>query len=119
MVETHTAVDEVAHLAGPQVRGQNNDALREIDTPIVAEGQGCLVQNAQQQLPERIGGFLDFVEQQDRQLELLRVPLVERFLGKERMSLAVAQVSWRRTDQLGDLMGVLEFRAINLVAGSC
>ncbi len=34
------------------------------------------------------------------------------------MSLAVSQVSRRRTDQLGNLVGVLEFGAIDLDAGT-
>ena len=51
--ETQAAIDQVAHLARPQVRGHDDDALRKIDAAVVAQGQGGFVQNAQQQLPER------------------------------------------------------------------
>ena len=50
------------------------------------KSQRGLVQNAEQQLPERIGGLFDFIEEQDRQLELFRVPLVECFLRQQGMS---------------------------------
>ena len=76
------------------------------------------VQDAEQQLPERVGGLLDFVEQQDRELQLLGVPLVQRFLRQQRMGLAMAQVSRRRADQLGDFVRVLEFGAVDLDAGA-
>ena len=46
------------------------------------------------------------------------VPLVERFLGEQRMGFAVAQVARRRADQLGDFVGVLKFGAVNLDAGA-
>ena len=75
-----------------------------------------LVKNAQQQLPQRVRSFLDFVEQQDRELQLLGVPLVQRFLGEQRMRLAMSEVSRRRADQLGDLVRVLKFGAVDLDA---
>ena len=34
------------------------------------------------------------------------------------MSLAMAKITWRRADQLGNFMTVLEFRAIDLDAGA-
>src|SRR5208282_2772819 len=40
--------------------------------------------------------------------------LGQLLLGDQRMSFPVSQISWRRTNQLGDLMRVLEFRAIHL-----
>src|SRR6476646_6576626 len=42
------------------------------------------------------------------------MPLVERLLRKQRVGLAMAQVAWRRANQFGDFMAVLEFRAVNL-----
>ena len=62
--------------------------------------------------------LLDLVEQQDGELELLGVPLVERLLGEQGVGLAVAEVSRRRADQLGDLVGVLELGAVDLDAGA-
>src|SRR5208283_4301395 len=38
----------------------------------------------------------------------------QSFLGDERMCLTMTQISWGRTDQLGDFVRVLEFRAIHL-----
>src|SRR2546430_9606950 len=38
----------------------------------------------------------------------------QRFLRNQRMGLAMAQISWRRTDQFRYFMGMLEFRAIYL-----
>ena len=37
--------------------------LREVDAAIVAQGQGRLVENPEQQLPQAIGRLLDLVEQ--------------------------------------------------------
>jgi hypothetical protein len=46
----------------------------------------------------------------------LGVELVERFLREQGVRLPVAKVSRRRTDQLGDFVRVLKFRAIDLDA---
>ena len=116
--EAQAAIHHVAHLSRPQVRGHDDDALRKIHAAVVAQSQRSFVQNAQQQLPERVGGFFDFVEQQDREFKGLGVPLVQRFLGQQRMRLAVSQVSWRRADQLRDFVRVLKLGAIDLDAGA-
>src|SRR5207237_8332102 len=63
-------------------------------------------------------GLLNLVEQQDRKLELVSLPLVERFLREKRVRLAVTQIARRRADQLCDLVRVLEFRAVNLDTGA-
>src|SRR5579863_3920331 len=55
--ETKAAVDQVGHLAGAQVRGQDDDALRKIDAAVIAERERGFVQNAKQKLPERVGSF--------------------------------------------------------------
>ena len=117
--KAQTTVGEGAHLPCPQVRGHDDDALREINASVITQRERCLVQNSEQQLPQRIGGFLDLVEEQNRELQLVRVPLVERFLGQQRVRLPVSQVARRRTNQFGDFMGVLEFRAIDFDAGAC
>src|SRR5271157_3276483 len=72
--ESHAAVDELAHLGFTQVGGHDDDALREIDFTIVTECQRGLVENTEQELPQGVGGLFDLVEQQDRQLEFLRMP---------------------------------------------
>ena len=48
----------------------------------------------------------------------LRCATLGRQAERQRMSLAVTQVSGGRADQLGDFVGVLELGAINLDAGS-
>ena len=69
-------------------------------------------------LPKRVGGLFDFIKQQNRQLELVGVPLIQRFLREQGMGLAVTQIARRRADQFGDFMGVLELGAINLDASA-
>jgi hypothetical protein len=46
-------------------------------------------------LPQRIGSLFDLVEEQDGKLQPVGMPLVERFLREQGMSLAVAEVSGR------------------------
>ena len=46
--ESKAAIHQVRHLACPQVRGQNDDALRKIHAPVIAQRQCRLVQNSQQ-----------------------------------------------------------------------
>ncbi len=46
------------------------------------------------------------------------MPLVERFLREQGMSLAVTKVARRRADQLCDFVGVLKLGAIDLDAGA-
>ena len=117
--EPKTAGDHVVHLRGAQVRGHHDQALRKIHAPVVAQGQRRLIENAQQQLPQRVARLLDLVEKQQRQLQLLRVELVQRLLRQQRMRLSMSQISRRRSDQLGDLMAVLKLRAIDLDASAC
>ncbi len=74
----------------------------------------AFVENAQQQIPKRVTGFFDLVEQHEAQLAAVGVILVQHFLAQQRMRFAMPQVSGRRADQLGNLMTVLEFRAIDL-----
>src|SRR5260370_4710816 len=116
--EPQSAVEDVIHLARAQVGGKNDQTLREVGVSIVAQGQRGLVQNAQQELPEGVTGFLNLVEQQQREFYLVRVPLVERLLGQQRMGFAMAQVAGRRADQLGNFVAVLEFSAVDLDHGA-
>ncbi len=72
--ETKPAIHQIRHLTGPQVRGQDDDALRQIDAAIIAKRQRGLIQNAEQQLPQRVTGLLNFVKQQNGELQFLREP---------------------------------------------
>src|ERR1017187_9331004 len=114
--KSEPTVHQVRHLRRTQVRRHNDDALRQNHAPVVAQSQRRLVQNPQQQLPQRIRRLLNFVKQQYRQLQLLGVPLVQRFLRQQGMRLPMSQISRRRTNQLRNLVRMLELRAINLDA---
>src|ERR1700690_99141 len=116
--ETESSLDQAGHLAGAQVGGHDDDALREVHAAVVAEGECGLVEDAEQKLPERVGSLLDFVEEKDRQFQFVGVPLIQSFLGQQRMGLAVAEVAGRRADQFGDFVRVRELGAVNLDAGA-
>src|SRR6185436_12274459 len=102
------------NLATSEVRSENNNSLREIDAPIVAQRQSSLVHHSKQQLPQGVAGFFDFVKENERQLHVVGVILSQHFLSDERVSFPVAEISRRRTKQLGNLVRVLEFRAVYL-----
>ena len=102
------------HLRGAQVAGHEDQGAREIHAAVVAQSQCRLIQNAQQQVPQRVAGFFDLVEQHEAQLHLLGVVLVEHFLAQQRMRFAMPQISGRRADQFGDLMAMLKLSAIDL-----
>src|ERR1700744_791083 len=44
--------------------------------------------------------------------------LIQRFLAQDRVRLAMAEISGRRADQLGDFMAVLEFGAVYFYDGA-
>src|SRR6266481_3190219 len=48
--KTDTARNQFRHLAGSQVRRHNHYRAREINAAVIAQGQGCLIQNTEQQL---------------------------------------------------------------------
>src|SRR3954468_6972382 len=116
--KAHVAVDQFVHLGRAEVGRHHDDALRKIDTAIVAESQRRFVEDAEQKLPQGVTRLLDLVEQENGKPKLVSVKLVQRFLSEQRMSLTVSQVPRRRTDQLCDLMRVLELGAIDLDAGT-
>src|SRR5215469_17716277 len=66
--EAHPALHQLGDLTATEVRGQENDRLRQVDTAVVTERQGRLVQDAQKQLPERVAGLLDFIKEQKAKL---------------------------------------------------
>src|SRR5258708_25217059 len=112
--ESVAAAHEFGDFASAEVGGEEDDGLGEVHAAIVAEGQGGLVQHAEEQLPESVAGFFNFVEKQEGELELFGVRSGKRFLGDQRMSFAVAEIARGRTDQFGDFVGVLEFGAVDL-----
>src|SRR5260370_12368033 len=102
------------HFGSPQVAGHEDQAAREVHAAVVAQGQSGFVQNAEQQVPQRVAGLLNFVEQHEADLHLVGVVMVEHFLAEQRMRLAVTQISGRRSHQLGNLVAVLKLGANNL-----
>ena len=112
--ESQIGFQNGTHLAGAEVARQEDHGPREIHPAVVAQRQGGLVEDAQQQIPERVAGLFDLVEQDEAELHLVGVVLVQHFLAQQRMGLAVAQVARRRADQLGDFVAVLELGAVDL-----
>src|SRR5581483_10213220 len=82
--------------------------------PVVAQLQRCLVQNTQQKVPQSVTRLFDLVEKNEAQLYRVGMVLINDFLTEERMGLAMAQISGRRTNQLRDLVTVLELGAVDL-----
>ncbi len=111
--KSHSARHQLGDFPAAQVRRHENHRLRQIHAPVVAQRQRGLVQNSQQQLPQRVGRFFDFVEEQESNLQFLGVILRERFLRDQRMRLAVPQISRRRADQLRNFVRVLKFGAVH------
>src|SRR5215470_978974 len=66
--KTHPAFHQLGDLSAAEVRSEKNDRFRQVHLAIVAERQRSLVQHTQQQLPQSVAGFLNFVEKQEAQL---------------------------------------------------
>jgi hypothetical protein len=112
--EADSARNQFAHLSRAQVRRHDYDRAGEIDAAVVAQRQRGLVEDSQKQLPERVRGFLDLVEEHQTQLGHLGVRAVEVLLRQHRRSLTVPEVTRRRTDQFRDFVRMLKLRAIDL-----
>src|SRR5258708_31899628 len=112
--ESVAAAHEFGDFASAEVGGEEDDGLGEVHAAIVAEGQGGLVQHAEEQLPESVAGFFNFIEKQEGELQLFGVRSGQRFLGDQRMSFAVAEIAWGRADKLGNFVRMLELGAVYL-----
>src|SRR5690348_12437319 len=97
--KSHFAADQGGDFARAQVGSEEDDGLRKIDAAGIAESQSGLVEDRQQQLPEGVAGFFDFVEEQKAELELLGMILAQTFFGNQRVSVAMAEVSGGRPDE--------------------
>src|SRR6516165_5357096 len=96
--EPKSSGHQIRDAGSAKIRSEKDECSRKIDALIISQGQCGLIQNPQQQLPEGVTRLLDFVEEQQTELQLVSVTLFQRLLGQERMRLAVAQVPWRRAD---------------------
>src|SRR5262249_19387453 len=56
------------HLPCTNVARHEDDRLREVDLAVVAQGYRGLIQNTEQQIPKRVTGFFDFIEEHDAYL---------------------------------------------------
>ena len=79
--ETVTAGHELGDVAATKVGGHKDDGLREVHAAIVAKGEGGFVQHAEEQLPEGVAGFFNFVEEQEGKFQLVAVGSRQGFLG--------------------------------------
>ena len=55
----------------------------------------ALSKHAEKQLPERVAGLFDFVEEQEGQFQLIGMRSRQRFLGDQGMSFTVAEIARR------------------------
>jgi hypothetical protein len=108
--ESHRFAYQSGYFARAEIRGENDNRLREIDATCIAKRQGGFVQDAEQQLPQGVAGLFYFVEEHEAESELIGVVLAERLFGDEWVSIPVTQVAWRRTYEFGNLVGVLKLR---------
>src|SRR6185295_18041665 len=115
--ETDAAGNQFGHFTGAEVRSHDYHALRKVHAAIVTERQRRLVQDAEQQLPQRVRSFFNFVEQDERELYLFRVHAVEIFLRQHRRCFAMSEISRGRADKLGDFVRMLKFGAVDLNHG--
>jgi len=116
--EAEAAIDQAVHLGGAEIRGHDDDAAGK-------DRHGGYRLESALPCPEFRAATarasrrpFDLVKKKDRKLQLLGVPLIEGFLRQQGMGLAVAEVSGRRTDQLCNLVRMLELGAIDFDAGS-
>src|SRR5262249_45920467 len=112
--EADSARNQFAHLARAQVRRHDHDRAGEIDAAVVTQRQRGFVEDAEQQLPERVGGLFDLVEEHQAQFGHLGVRAIEVLLRQHRRSLTVSEVARRRTDQFRYLVRMLKLCAIDL-----
>ena len=103
----------LAHFACAKVGGHNHDGARKIYAAVVAQCERRFIQNAEQQLPQRIAGFFNFIKEDERKFDRLTVRTIYVFLGQHRRGFAVAEIAWGRADQLRNFVRMLKLRAIN------
>src|SRR5947199_308426 len=93
--EVHLNINFLSDCA--EVRCHEDHASRQIHFAVVTESECGLVKNSQQELPQRVVRFLDFIEENEAETSALRLILIDCFLCQERRCFAVAQITRRRT----------------------
>ena len=84
---------ELAQFFGPQVGGHENDCSGEIDLAVIAQGEGCLVQDSQEKLPQCRRILLNLVKENKAEIVAVVAVPIENFLGQDWGSLFVSKVS--------------------------
>ena len=79
--EAVTAGHELGDVAATKVGSHKDDGLGEIHAAIVAKGEGGFVQHAEEQLPQGVAGFFDFIEEQKGKFQFVAVGNRQGFLG--------------------------------------
>ena len=92
--ESHGAA--FANEFGADIGGHNDDGVSEIDFAGKAIGDLTVLENLQEYVPDIRMGFFDFIEKDDA------VGAAADFFG-ELAALFVADVTWRRADEAGDV----------------
>ncbi len=116
--KAEAAAGERFHFFGAEIGSEEDQGAAEVDFAVIAEGEGSFVEDAEQEVPEGVGGLFDLVEEDEAEPDLVGVVLVEHLLAEERVGFAVAEVAGRRADELGDFVAVLEFGAIDFNDGA-
>jgi len=60
--ESHCFAYQSRYFARAEIRGENDNRLREIDATCIAKRQSGFVQHPEQQLPQRIRGLFDLIK---------------------------------------------------------
>src|SRR5215831_16021669 len=68
-------------------------------------------------MPECVAGLFDLIEEDQAHFDFFGVVMVQRFLTQRGVGFTVPKITRRRPDQLGDLMAVLEFAAVDFYYG--
>src|SRR6266853_1593501 len=97
-METQLRTDEGTHLSSTDIACHENQRLRKVHFAVIAQGQRAFVQDPEEQIPEGVTRLLDFIEQNEAQLQRIRMILIENLLGQHRMCFAMTEISRRRSN---------------------
>src|SRR6266481_1869551 len=113
-METELRTGERTHLSSTDIACHENQRVRKVHFAVIAQGQRSFVQDPEEQIPEVVTRLLDFIEQNEAQLQRIRMILIENLLSQHRMRFAMTEISRGRADEFGDFMTVLKLAAVDL-----
>src|SRR6185312_3565776 len=117
-IESQLGTHDRTHLGRAKIAGHEDQRPGKINLPVVAQGECRFVQDAEQQVPQRVTRLFDLIEQNETDLNRVGVILIQHFLTQQRMRLAMSEIPRRRANQFRALVAVLKFRAIDLDYGA-